>query len=75
VRRGVSGLIAVLVLGLVMVSLISTAVTLSSRLQRGVEESSSRASRILSEASQPPVLSLYSSNGALYVEIVASRPT
>jgi hypothetical protein len=74
VRRGVSGLIAVLVLGLVMVSLISTAVTLSSRLQRGVEESSSRASRILSEASQPPVLSLYSSNGALYVEIVASRP-
>ena len=73
-RRGVSGLIAVLVLGLVMVSLISTAVTLSSRLQRGVEESSSRASRILSEASQPPVLSLYSSNGALYVEIVASRP-
>jgi hypothetical protein len=74
VRRGVSGLIAVLVLGLVMVSLISTAVTLSSRLQRGVEESSSRASRILSEASQPPALSLYSSNGALYVEIVASRP-
>jgi hypothetical protein len=74
VRRGVSGLIAVLVLGLVMVSLISTAVTLSSRLQRGVEESSSRASRMLSEASQPPVLSLYSSNGALYVEIVASRP-
>jgi len=74
VRRGVSGLIAVLVLGLVMVSLISTAVTLSSRLQRGVEESSSRASRILSEASQPPVLSLYSSNGALYVEVVASRP-
>jgi hypothetical protein len=74
VRRGVSGLIAVLVLGLVMVSLISTAVTLSSRLQRGVEESSSRASRILSEASQPPVLSLYSSNGALYVEVVTSRP-
>ncbi len=73
-RRGVSGLIAVLVLGLVMVSLISTAVTLSSRLQRGVEESSSRASRILSEASQPPVLSLYSSNGALYVEVVTSRP-
>jgi hypothetical protein len=73
VRRGVSGLIAVLVLGLVMVSLISTAVTLSSRLQRGVEESSSRASRILSEASQPPVLSLYSSNGALYVEVVTSR--
>jgi len=74
VRRGVSGLIAVLVLGLVMVSLISTAVTLSSRLQRGVEESSSRASRILSEASQPPALSLYSSNGALYVEVVTSRP-
>ncbi len=73
-RRAVSGLIAVLVLGLVMVSLISTAVTLSSRLQRGVEESSSRASRILSEASQPPVLSLYSSNGALYVEVVTSRP-
>lgn len=62
-RRGVSGLIAVLVLGLVMVSLISTAVTLSSRLQASVEESSSRASRVLSDASQPPVLSLYASEG------------
>jgi hypothetical protein len=73
-RRGVSGLIAVLVLGLVMVSLISTAVTLSSRLQASVEESSSRASRVLSDASQPPVLSLYASEGALYVEVIASRP-
>ncbi len=72
-RRGVSGLIAVLILGLVMVSLISTAITLSFKLREGVEESSLRASRILSEASQPPILSLYSFSGSLYVEILTSR--
>ncbi len=57
-----------------MISLISTVVTLNSKLQKGIEESASRASRILSEASQPPILSLYSFNKALYVEILTSRP-
>ena len=72
--RGVSGLIAILVLGIVMIGLISTAVTLTSRLQGIVNEGASRASKLLVDASQPPTLSLLASNGSLYLEILSGKP-
>jgi len=73
-RRGVSGLIAVLILGVVMVGLLSAAIALTSRLHGVVGESVDRASRVLSDASQPPILSLYSEGGSLYVDILAGKP-
>ncbi len=72
--RGVSGLLAVLVMGLVVVGLMSAALTVYYRVNEASNYAVERASRVLSEASQPPVMSLSVSSGALYSEVYSSKP-
>lgn len=67
-------MLAALVLGLVVVGLMSAALTVYHKVNEASNYAVERASRVLSEASQPPVMSLSVSGGALYSEVYSPRP-
>ncbi|MEM1774440.1 MAG: hypothetical protein QXO93_04990, partial [Acidilobaceae archaeon] len=72
-RRGVSGLLAALIIGLVMVSLISSALTLYYRVQSSALDTASRIERTLMDATSMPIISLDGSS-SLHAIIYSPKP-